>query len=310
MRIPNLTMSDAVVNRLNVLRVKTNQLNQQLATGQRIALSSDDPSGANRVMTLRSEMAVTQQYSRNVDLTTGISEATGSALSTLGDISSRAGELVALSSSGTNSAEQRASYAVEINQLILEAKDAGNAQFNGQYLFNGTNTANAPYSPVATAPDTTDHPTSVTGPTGFLADGTTPDDGGTINLTDSLSVSPYNKGSDNVKIATFINRLISLRTAMETNDTAGISAAGTGLATSEADVINAVAANAAGRGRLESIKTAADKRFSDLNTLIGSETDVDIAQTSVDLAKTQTAYQAAMQAGAQVLKLSLLDYIR
>ena len=48
----------------------------------------------------------------------------------------------------------------------------------------------------------------------------------------------------------------------------------------------------------------------DVGALIGGETDVDIAQSMVDLTKTQTAYQAALQAGAQVLRLSLLDYVR
>jgi len=37
--------------------------------------------------------------------------------------------------------------------------------------------------------------------------------------------------------------------------------------------------------------------------------DADLAQTLVRLNQTQTAYQAAMQSGAQLLQSSLLDYL-
>ena len=305
MRIPNLTISDAVVSRLNVLRGKQNEINQQLATGQRVTLASEDPAAVSRIMTLRSEVAVTQQYSRNVDLATGISQATGSALTSLVEISSRAGELAALTSGGTASAAERTSYAVELNQLISQAIEAGNSRFNGQYLFNGINSENAPFAAdVSGVGDSVDHPTGVDLTNLSATDGTT------IQLSDSLAVSPYSRAVNNAKIGTFVTNLVVLRNAMEANDTTAIATARRGLATSEGDVINSLAENSAGRGRLESIKTWADQRFTDLNGLIGRETDVDIAQSMVDLTKTQTAYQAALQAGAQILKLSLLDYVR
>ncbi|MEI6714124.1 MAG: hypothetical protein WCO60_10255 [Verrucomicrobiota bacterium] len=314
MRIPNLTVSDAVVNRLNVLRGKQNKLNEELATGQRITFASEDPEAASRTMNLRSQVAITQQYARNANLALGISESTSSALASLNDLSDRAGELAAMAGSGVASVQERSAYAVELNQIIIQAIESGNSQFNGQYLFNGTNTATAPFGPDATGtnaatgqPNTADHPGGVTST--LPADPTT-GNGLDIQLSDTLKISPYNRGANNAKLPTFINNLIALRDAMERNDTSAISAARTGLKTSEVDIVNSIAEVGAGRARLQSIQTAAETRFSDLNTLINSETDVDIAQSMVDLTKVQTAYQAALQAGGEVLKMSLLDYIR
>jgi flagellar hook-associated protein 3 FlgL len=47
-----------------------------------------------------------------------------------------------------------------------------------------------------------------------------------------------------------------------------------------------------------------------LEALISKDADVDVAQTMVELTRQQTAYQAAMQAGANLLRMSLLDYLR
>lgn len=308
MRIPNLTMSDAVVDRLNVLRGKQNQLNQQLATGQRVSLPSEDPSAASRIMGMRSEVAISQQYARNIDTATAISEATSSAWASLNQISDRAGEIVAMVRGGVVSAQQRSAYSVEVNQMMMQAIEMGNSQYNGQYLFNGTNITNAPITVdvsgtgVSGVADSSDHPTAVAGPTSG--------EGLKIQVSDTLQIAPYSSASNNQKIATFINNLKDLRNALESNSSAGIITAQDKLKTSEADIVNAIAETGAGRSRLESIKVAAEKRFSDVNTLINAETDVDIAQAMVDLTKVQTAYQAALTAGGQILKLSLLDYIR
>lgn len=311
MRVPNMTMSDGVVDRLNTLRGQQNKLNQELSTGQRFMLPSEDPQAASRVMSLRSEMAVTQQYARNSGIASGVSQASGSALSNLySDCYLNATEIVASASSGNVSQAERSAYATTVNQLVLQAIQLGNTRFNQQYIFNGTDIANPPYVGVSTDPGDSDaHPTSVTGPQSD-ASGNPPGDGIAIKLSDSLSISPYSRGESNAKLTSFISRLISLRDALEDNDSARIQTTGNDIKSSEADLANMIAENGAQGSRLDSLKASMEIRFADVGDLIGRESSVDIAQTMVNLTKTQTAYQAAMQAGAQILKLSLLDYIR
>jgi flagellin-like hook-associated protein FlgL len=137
----------------------------------------------------------------------------------------------------------------------------------------------------------------------------------TTVLAGGLEIVTSGATTSNAKIADFITRLIALRDGL--NNTAGaadggtaaISAARANLLTSDNDIIGILADNAAMQTRIEAVKTQASSRFDNLGSLISKDADVDIAQTTVNLTRARTAYQAAMQAGAQMLKLSLLDYI-
>jgi flagellar hook-associated protein 3 FlgL len=300
MRIPNLTLSDAIVSRLSYLNKKQADLNEQIGTGQRITHASEDPQAAARIMRLRSEKAASQQYVKNVDLAQGVAQATYAAMDALRAISDRAGELATSAAGDTVSADERAAYAVEVNEMIKSAVQVANLKYQGSYLFNGTNTESAadPYTLVGPA----SAPTSVTRVVG--------DDGLSVQINDNLSVSPYLKESDNANLNTFINRLIALRDGMTSNSTSAIATARQNLFGSEDDVIGILASNASLQTRLDSVRTQTMARFTDLEGLISKDADVDVAHTMVELTRQQTAYQAAMQAGAQVLRMSLLDYLR
>ena len=121
MRIPNLTMSDALVTRLNTINIKQGQYNDQISNGQRISLASEDPQAAGRILRLQSERSAIDSYTKNAERALGISQASFAALNRLKDISDRATELAALSISGNVSAEERKAYAVEVSGCRFEA---------------------------------------------------------------------------------------------------------------------------------------------------------------------------------------------
>lgn len=371
MRIPNLTMSEAVVNRLNKLNRKQNALNEQIATGQRITMSSEDPQAAARVMRLRSEKMAAQQYARNADTALGFAQASYAVLDRLRMLSDRAGELAVSSNSDTVSFEERKAYAVELNELIKDAIEAGNTKFQGEYLLNGTDTDSAsdpfalytnPATNVQTAvraaavansvdpgwsgaPAATLTMASTTGwLPGMLVSGTGipagtrivsvdsatqvtlsnsvtvsasaslgaetgTDDGAAIQISDTLEISPRLRGVDNIAVKDFINNMIALRDGLTSNSTSRITTARASLMASGNGLIEILASNSSIQARLESVRAQSASRFNDMEALISRDADVDQAQAMVNLTRQQTAYQAAMQAGAQVLKMSLLDYI-
>ena len=304
MRIPNLTMSDAVVNRLNRLNRKQNQLNEQIATGQRITMASEDPQAASRVMRLRSEKMAAQQYAKNTNVALGISQATYAAVDRLRQLSDRAGELAAASNSDNVSAQEREAYAVEVDQLIQAAIESGNTKFQGDYLFNGLNTdisLNSTPEPFVL--------TLGTPPASDLVTHAESTDGAQIQISDTLSIAPRLKNADNQNIAKFINNLVALRDGLRNSSTSDITNARKELLLSENEIVGVLANNASIQARLESVASQSASRFNDIEALISRDSDVDQAQAMVNLTRQQTAYQAAMQAGAQVLKMSLLDYI-
>jgi flagellar hook-associated protein 3 FlgL len=369
MRIPNLTMSEAVVNRLNKLNRKQNALNEQIATGQRITMSSEDPQAASRVMRLRSEKMAAQQYAKNADTALGFAQASYAVLDRLRMLSDRAGELAVSSNSDTVSFEERKAYAVELDELIKDAIEAGNTKFQGEYLLNGTDTDSAsdPFAlhtnpvtnvqtavrsaavansvaasasgatqlmmasttgwsqgmlvsgtgiPAGTRIVSVDSATQVTlsnsvtvSASASLGAETGTDDGAAIQISDTLEISPRLRGVDNIAVKDFINNMIALRDGLTSNSTSKITTARASLMASGNGLIEILASNSSIQARLESVKAQSASRFNDMEALISRDADVDQAQAMVNLTRQQTAYQAAMQAGAQVLKMSLLDYI-
>jgi flagellar hook-associated protein 3 FlgL len=366
MRIPNLTMSDALVTRLNTINIKQGQYNDQISNGQRISLASEDPQAAGRILRLQSERSAIDSYSKNADRALGISQASFAGLNRLKDISDRATELAALSISSNVSAAERKAYAAEVSSLLQSAIEVGNTSHQGEYLFNGTNTAtngSAPFvqsgaSPfVLTSPAApiTKVPTAITAgsttvtldasglavgqtvsgagiplgttiesidatnttivlsaaPTSSAATSLTfANDGALIKLSPSVTVAAFTSGDANSKIGDFIRNISGLLDALNADSTTQISTAQNRLLTSEDHLVSIIAENASNQTRLESVKIQNTERVNNLQTLIARDADVDVAQTMVNLTRARTSYQAALEAGAQVLKLSLLDYIR
>jgi len=364
MRIPNLTMSDALVTRLNTLNIKQGQYNDQISNGQRISLASEDPQAAGRILRLQSERSSIDSYSKNAERALGIAQASFAALNQLKGFSDRVTELAALSVSGNVSAKEREAYAVEVSGLLQSAIDVANTSHQGEYLFNGTNTStsgSAPYVQTGTSPFTLTAPPAPVVRTPTLISGTTltisttglavgqtvsgvgipvgttiesinlgagtvvlsaaptsstpvslsfANDGALIKLSPSVTVEAFTDGAANAKIGTFIKNIAALLEGMNTDSTSKISAAQSSLLASEDQLVSIIADNASNQTRLESVKIQNTERVNNLQTLISRDADVDIAQTMVNLTRARTSYQAALEAGAQVLKLSLLDYIR
>lgn len=297
MRVPNVTISTGVIQRLNRLKLRQNLLNDEIATGQKISSASDDPQAAVRVMRLRSEKMALQQYSQNVDKLTGLAQASFASLSRLKALSDRSGELAA-SASGIASEAERKAYATELNEMIKSAIEQVNTKFNGDYIFSGQKTDASSFTAAGTAAK----PTAVT----FDNTG---GDTTKVRVSDTLEISAGTSETENSQLATFINNLIALRDAMESNSSSGIASARTALISSEDDIVNAISQNGAVQTRLEALKQQNDSRFGDVEQLVSREVDADLAQSMVKLSQTQTAYQAAVQSGAQIMKLSLLDYV-
>ena len=72
----------------------------------------------------------------------------------------------------------------------------------------------------------------------------------------------------------------------------------------------ALADNGGVQTRIEASQAQQADRTTSVDQLISSETSADLPATIVKLNQTQTAYQAALQSAANIMRLSLLDYIK
>ena len=298
MRIATNTIQDNILRQIQQLGVQSSKLQTQVATGQRILDASDDPAATARVLNQQSELRRVDQFDQNATRALEISQATFAGLRDVKEISDRAGELATLGRSPT-SPDALMAYSAEVNQLIEQLLQVGNTRLGNDYIFAGT----AVDAPAFSA--TRDVDGNVTAVT---YDGNTAQ--ASIPLSEVASVTPSSAPATNQAIRDLVNQLVALRDALAANDSAGIESAQTTIINGEDTFVTALAATGAVQTRIEVNRAQQLNRGDNLVELIGSETTVDLPEAIVRLNQSQVAYQAALQSAANIMKISLLDYIR
>jgi flagellin len=112
---------------------------QRLSSGLRINSAKDDAAGLAISERFTSQIKGLNQAVRNANDGISLAQTAEGGLQTAGDLLQRVRELAVQSANGTNSASDRASINQEVNQLKQElTRVAGNTQFNGQNVLDGT----------------------------------------------------------------------------------------------------------------------------------------------------------------------------
>lgn len=311
MRVASNSISESLLSQLSSLAVRQQRLQSQAATGQRIQSPSDDPVAIRRVLDLQSESHLVDQYQRNIARQQELAQATYSSIKLLMTFSDRANEIATLAD-GLRSPQELQAYATEINQLLKQAVQVMNATNRGDALFGGTRADQPPFVIATNSSDQV---------TGVIYQGNTalPEveiaEGATIAVqsvgANSNGSGPRGLIADSRSGADFFSHLISLQNNLLAGDTAAIAATDRGnLRADEDNLLFHISSNGSIQARLEATDSMVRDRSLSLEKSVSGEVDADLAQTLVKLSQTQAAYQAAMQSGASLLKLSLLDYLR
>ena len=298
MRVSTNTISDNIVRQIQLLSSQQGKLQNQIATGQRISQPEDDPAAVGRVLNLQTEKRHVAQFTNNTSKALEIAQASFSGLQGIKKISDRAGQLGTLGT-GVLGPDAMKAYATETDQLIEQAVQAANTRFNGNYIFAGTK-VDAPAVTFTRNVAGQINGATYAGDTAQAA----------IPLSEGASITPSTNGATNNGLVTFIANLISLRDALNTGNTSAVSTAQAGLTTSEDLLVSALADNGGVQTRIEASQAQQADRTTSVDQLISTETSADLPATIVQLNQTQTAYQAALQSASNIMRLSLLDYIK
>ncbi len=298
MRIATHSISDTIVRQIQQLGAQQAKLQNQVGTGQRIFEPEDDPSAVGRVLNLQTEQRQLAQYSRNADRALELSQATFSGLSGLKKISDRGTELGTLGG-GIGSTDALAAYVAEVDQLIEQALQQANATRGNDYLFAGTAVDTPPFSATRDA-------TGRIAAIAYVGNAERAE----VPLSATSNITPNASGETNVAIGNFIGHLVSLRDGLTTGNHAAIAAAQESLLATENDLVSAIGENGGIQTRIEASQAQQADLALSLESLVSQETDADMPSTIVQLTQAQTAYQAALQSAASIMRLSLLDYIK
>lgn len=298
MRIATNSVSEGMVRQIQQLGTQQAKLQNQVATGLRISQPEDDPAAVGRVLNLESEQRQVAQFGANASRALELSQASYSGLQAIKKVSDRATELGTLGAGAINPASAKA-YASEVNQLIEQTVQLANSRFGNDYLYAGTAVSTAPF--VATR-DLLGNVASVA----YAGNS----ERSSIPLSEATTLAPGTDGATNLGLGDFLNQLIALRDALEVNNGTAVTAAQTDLIATEDMLVSSIAEHGGVQTRIEASQSQLADRELGLSSLVSAETEADLPSTIVKLNQTQTAYQAALQSAANIMKISLLDYIR
>lgn len=298
MRVSTNTVSDQILHQVQALGGRQAKLQNQVSTGQKIFEAEDNPAAIGRVLNLESEQRQIGQFSRNITRSLSISEASFAGLQTVKKVSDRATELAVLGSA-VNGASASAAYASEVDQLIEQSLQAVNLRLGNDYLFAGTAVEAAPFTATRNA---SGRITSVA----YAGNSDRP----AIPVSENSSLTPGVSGTTNLGLRDFINNLVGLRDALLANAPGSVATIQTRLLGNEDDLVSAIAEQGGVQARIEAAKSQHVARALTLENLVSVETDADLPSTLVRLNRATNAYEAALQSGAKIMQISLLDYLR
>jgi flagellar hook-associated protein 3 FlgL len=310
MRITNDMFPSMLINELGTLSTQQNQLQNQAATGQRVQMPEDDPSAMRRVLDMQARSQSVGQYRTNIAQLQEMATASYNGIQAIKTISDRASE-IATSVDGTTSKDALATYATEVTQLIQQAVQSANTQWQGNYIFGGTQNNQPPFT-VAT--DASGNVSSVTyqGNASTTSAEIAQKETVSVEVPGANSTGSGARGlvSDTRSGADLFSHLISLQNHLLAGDTTAITSTDLpNLGKDEDNILYQVSNNGAVQSQLEAADAVASDQQSSLGTLVSREADADLSQTLVRLNETQSAYQAALQSGAMILHQSLMDYL-
>lgn len=299
-RISTETMYQRGVDAMLSQQAKVGQTQEQISTGKRILSPSDDPSGSIRVLDLNRAIDTATQYNENAGRAQNRLELEDITLGGVSNLLPRLVELTVQGSSGTYSAEQRNSMAIEVRELLGQLHSLANTQdSNGEYLFSGYQGRVKPFTEAGGV-------YTYNGDMGqreaqVSADRSVADSDNGFNVF--MDVPTAAGGVRNM-----FETLELIASTLEANASPG----------AYLDDIQAITQHVGGvrasaGGRLNTIDRQAEVNSDYILTMEISRSeveDLDYAEAITRFNKQQVALEAAQKSFAQIQGLTLFDYIR
>jgi len=301
MRITHTMLSARLLGDLRRTNDAIASASEQISTGRRVNRPSDDAAATRAAILQRGDLAGIDAYKQSTGEASDWVNATDTALGGLADVLHRARELAVQGANGSLNPTDRENIAAEIDQLVAAAKERANTRVGDHYLFSGTALTTPPYS---TASD------AYAGDAGAVLREIGPGVTVQVNQFGSAILGSGQGAADGKLIDTLRDLADHLRGgtpadlgALRTTDLQNLESNLTQLSQARATNGAMAARLEAATTRLDDLELAGTSRLSRLE-------DADMAKAMLDLSTRQSAYQAALRAGATVIQPSLMDFLR
>lgn len=279
---------------------------QQLSSGIRVSVASDDPAAVTPLLDAQNQIAQLNQTVSNLQQQQTIAQTADSALQSA---SSLLNQLISIGTQGTNATEtasSRSALSEQVQQIQQQLVNLANTSVQGRYIFAGDSTGTQPYTFNWNSPE------------GVVANG---------SLSNTLSVYgvggasiipgltagqifdpqlPNNGGPDP---SNTFQAVYQLGTALSANDQAGIESAVTAVQAAAKHVTQSAAVYGDTENWISQEISTANDQITNLTAQVSTLRDADVAATATDLSQSQLALNAALSAQASLPTKSLFSYL-
>ncbi len=293
------------LNGISNLQNEQTQVEKELSSGYQVQDASDSPGQTPELIDLGSSLAAVQDYQTNL---TRVQAEASTADQSIGSAISLIQNATTLGTQGANttsSASQRQILAQQVQAIQQQIVSVANTTVEGRYIFGGDQDQSAPYQYDSS---------SVTGIDQLTTSASTRVVNGTQGqpvyraLTAQQIFGPVD-ASGNPAATNAFSALQSLVTALNANDTTGISNAIASLNTVSSYVNQQQACYGSAEQTLTSEQSSASDLATALQVQIGNIRDTNVTQAATELTQLSTDQSAAYAAQAAIPTKTLFDYI-
>jgi flagellar hook-associated protein 3 FlgL len=304
MRISNAQITAMMHGSMNTSSEKLGKLMQQMATGERMLMPSDDPISAVRVLRIQREEATLTQYRTNIANVSGNLSKQEANLKAASDTMLNVRDLLLWAANGSNTSEDLAAIANEMGNLEKTILSFANVRDEeGRYLFSGT---------LSDRPAITfDAATQSYGLTGNDQYRQAAVANGVLVEENVTAAQVFGGGVDMLNDLSSLVKMLA-DPALDASDPAvqaSISATLNSLDTTHGDLLGAVS-ELGGRQNTLTLLSSSNEDVSLVNQKIDGElSQLDYATASIDLNNYQLSLQATQKTYLKINGLSLFGML-
>src|SRR5205085_10159178 len=144
-RVSDLFVRSRLLNQLSADQLGLVRLQNQISTGMKFSLPSEDAPAALRAIDLTHLLQRKEQVKTNLQTNQSFLSATDNALSNISTLLANTRSTALSVADSVSSATQRTAAAAEVARALQQLVDTGNQNFRGRFLFSGSQTTTRPF---------------------------------------------------------------------------------------------------------------------------------------------------------------------
>lgn len=298
--------NDSLLNYVFANQTRYNEYSEQASTGKKLTTPSDNPIDASNVLNVNKKLSQLNGYLDNMSTAQNELDVLDNTLASITSSLQKANDLAVQAANGTNSQDSRDTIKAQIDQIIENLVSLGNTDYNGVYIFSGTNISTPPFNELST------------GGVEYVGTPQDKDYQRYIQISDGVKTAiniPGDKllGSYDAQTQTgtgVLKTLYDLSNALGSGDVDGIRNSIDQVQAGIQNNSNIRTQFASITSRFEMTTTSINNNILQLKEYKSNLENVDMTEALTNLANANIAYQASMQVAAMTLQSSsLLNYM-